>query len=93
MIGFSENCAQAVKKGKLVNYKQDLQKQLEGYTSFDNKGDNLLFSKVKALILDIIHNIDVVDQLTRDQSILSSQSTNDWMWYKQLKYFVEQRSQ
>lgn len=61
MIGFSDNCAQAIKKGKLANYKQDLQKQLEGYTSFDNKGDNLLFSKVKALILDIIHNIDVVD--------------------------------
>jgi len=61
MIGFSESCVQAVKKGKLANYKQDLQKQLEGYTAFDHKGDNLLFSKVKALILDIIHNIDTVD--------------------------------
>lgn len=66
MISFSDNCAQAIKKGKLANYKQDLQKQLEGYTSFDNKGDTLLFSKLKALILDIIHNIDVVDQLTKD---------------------------
>ena len=44
-----------------MNYKQDLQKQLEGDTSFDHKGDVLLFSKVKALILDIIHNIDVVE--------------------------------
>jgi hypothetical protein len=38
-----------------------MQKQLEGYTSVDNKGDHLLFSKIKALILDIIHSIDVVD--------------------------------
>jgi len=52
--------------GKLQNYKADLQKQLETYTSFDNKGDNLLFSKVKALILDIIHNISVVDDLLND---------------------------
>ena len=55
--------------------------------------DNLLFSKVKALILDILHNIDVVDQLTQDQSIMASQNINDWVWYKQLKYHVDQRSQ
>lgn len=61
MIAFSDNCTQAIKKGKLANYKQDLQKQLDTYTSFDNKGDALLFSKVKGLILDIIHNVDVVE--------------------------------
>mgnify|MGYP006090208885 FL=1 len=26
MVGFSDSCAQAIKKGKLANYKQDLQK-------------------------------------------------------------------
>lgn len=71
---------------RLPNYKQDLQKTLEGYTSFDNKGDVLLFAKLKALILDIIHNVDVVDQLLRDDVIMSSSNPNDWMWYKQLKY-------
>lgn len=72
MIDFSDKCSQAIKQGKLANYKGDLLKQLEGYTSFDNKGDDLLFNKVKALILDLIHNIDVVDQLTRDHSIQAS---------------------
>jgi len=91
MISFSDSCSQAVKKGKLANYKGDLQKQLDGYTSFDNKGDVLLFSKVKALILDIIHNIDVVDQLTKDTSIMGSHDTNDWMWYKQLKYHIDKQ--
>jgi len=66
MISFSTNCVQAIKRGKLANYKGDLQKQLEGYMSFDHKGDNLLFLKVKALILDIIHNIAVVDALLAD---------------------------
>ena len=93
MIAFSDSCAQAIKKGKLANYKQDLMKQLEGYTSFDNKGDNLLFSKVKSLILDILHNIDVVDQLTQDQSIIATQSPNDWMWCNQLKHHIDRRSQ
>ena len=66
MIKFSNNCVKAIQQGKLANYKQDLQKQLEAYTSFDNKGDALLFSKVKALILDIIHNIQVADDLLND---------------------------
>jgi len=66
MLAFSNNCVKAIQQGKLANYKQDLQKQLESYTQFDNKGDGLLFSKVKALILDIIHNIQVADDLLND---------------------------
>ena len=45
----------------LENYRGDLQKQLADYAIFDHKGDHLLFTKVKALILDIIHNVDVVE--------------------------------
>ena len=72
----------------MANYKNDLEKQRDSYTSFDYKGNNLLFSKLKALILDIIHNVDVVDTLMQD-SIVSSQNPNDWMWYKQLRYFID----
>jgi dynein heavy chain 2 len=85
MTNFSTNSVKAIQQGKLANYKQDLQRQLESYTSFDNKGDDLLFVKVKALILDIIHNISVVDELLRD-GIVNSKNPNDWMWYKQLRY-------
>lgn len=93
MIVFSDNCSKAIKAGKLANYKQDLQKQLEGYANFDCKGDVLLFSKLKALMLDMIHNIDVVEQLLKDNVIMQTQNISDWAWYKQLKYFVDQRSQ
>ena len=61
MLNFSRNCVQAIKQGKLQNYKGDLQRQLEQYAAFDHGGNDLLFVKVKALILDIIHNIDVVE--------------------------------
>lgn len=66
LIQFSQNCPTAIKQGKLANYKNDLEKQRDSYVNFDYKGNNLLFSKLKALILDIIHNIDVVDQLMQD---------------------------
>jgi hypothetical protein len=35
-VTFSQTCARAIKEGKLANYKQDMQKQLEGYTAVDN---------------------------------------------------------
>lgn len=92
MLAFSNNCVKAIQQGKLANYKQDLQKQLEGYTQFDNKGDGLLFSKVKALILDIIHNIQVTDDLLNDQ-IVQTKQPHDWMWYKQLRYTMQQQTQ
>ena len=61
---------------------------MESYTQFDNKNDNLLFSKVKALILDIIHNISVVDDLLGD-GIVDTKQPNDWMWFKQLRYAID----
>ena len=45
MVHFSNNTIQAINKGKLSNYKIDLQKNLENYTSFDHGGDLLLLSK------------------------------------------------
>jgi len=40
------------------------------------------------LILDIIHNISVVDDLLAD-NIVQTKQPNDWMWYKQLRYSLE----
>ena len=92
MLNFGRNCVNAIKQGKLQNYKGDLQRQLESYASFDHGGNDLLFVKVKALILDIIHNVDVVDQLLKD-SISQTANPNDWMWFKQLRYQLDARTQ
>lgn len=66
MIQFSQNAVNAIQKGKLQNYKSDLMGQLQSYTTFNHNNDNLLLLKVKALIIDILHNIDVMDQLLAD---------------------------
>jgi dynein heavy chain 2 len=42
----------------------------------------LIQNKLKALILDLIHNIDVVNQLLNKEV----KTLDDWQWFKQLKY-------
>lgn len=44
----------------------------------------ILELKLKALILDIIHNIDVVKQLIQAQVY----SPEDWAWKKQLRFYM-----
>ena len=53
------------------------------------KGANQLVQlKLKSLILDIIHNIEITDSL-----ILNNISEiNDWAWFRQLKYELKQNA-
>uniref|UniRef100_H2ZF01 AAA+ ATPase domain-containing protein n=1 Tax=Ciona savignyi TaxID=51511 RepID=H2ZF01_CIOSA len=41
--------------------------------------------KLKSLILDIIHNIDVVEQLNK----AGIRSSAEWIWQKQLRYYAD----
>lgn len=45
----------------------------------------ILELKLKALVLDIIHNIDVVKQLNQAQV----HSVEDWAWKKQLRFYMK----
>lgn len=45
----------------------------------------ILELKLKALILDIIHNIDLVKQLNQAQI----HSAEDWAWKKQLRFYMK----
>lgn len=42
-----------------------LRQLLEEYTSYDLSSRPLMQLKIKALVLDLVHNMDVVDQLQR----------------------------
>jgi len=46
-----------------------------------NVAAHVLELKLKALILDTIHNIEVIDQLSE----ANLRDVNDWMWQKQLR--------
>ena len=44
--------------------------------------------KYKGLILDLIHNIDVLDTLISNQVTKES----DWHWFRQLKYEMKEKA-
>ncbi|XP_022103094.1 cytoplasmic dynein 2 heavy chain 1-like isoform X1 [Acanthaster planci] len=89
-IQFTEQCESAMKENSLQEYLIELEAQLEGYTSVDIQGNgendqamHVLELKLKALILDNIHFIDVVQQLMKDNIL----SMEEWMWQKQLRFY------
>lgn len=46
----------------------------------------MILAKIKSLILDVIHQISILDSLI----VENAQSSSDWSWHKQLKILTEQ---
>ncbi|XP_051782842.1 cytoplasmic dynein 2 heavy chain 1 isoform X2 [Erpetoichthys calabaricus] len=92
-IQFTEDVENAIKGQNLQQLDVELMGKLEHYTSVGSSNDGtgntdagVLQLKLKALILDIIHNIDVVKQLISIQI----NSKNEWIWKKQLRFYMRE---
>uniref|UniRef100_A0AC35UGK5 Cytoplasmic dynein 2 heavy chain 1 n=1 Tax=Rhabditophanes sp. KR3021 TaxID=114890 RepID=A0AC35UGK5_9BILA len=72
------------KHGDLTKFHQELIDQLGKFTSA-KVDDKILTLKLKALILDLIHHISVVEQLMAQKNVDISQ----WVWQKQLRFYFE----
>eukprot|EP00051_Salpingoeca_urceolata_P021875 m.349048 g.349048 ORF g.349048 m.349048 type:complete len:4259 (-) comp19881_c0_seq4:199-12975(-) len=85
-VVFTQRCAKAIEAGALGQLKKELQGQLDAYTSTKIGGGDedsaVLDSKLKALVLDVIHSIEVVSLLAE----VGASSVQDWEWQKQLRY-------
>ena len=90
VVGFTRDCEAAIGGGRaaLGQLKQNLMRRLGELTSYPTDV-NLTKLKVQALVLDLIHNMDVVDQL------LSANTTklDDYQWKKQLRYYITPEGQ
>ncbi|KAF7250799.1 Cytoplasmic dynein 2 heavy chain 1 [Varanus komodoensis] len=93
-IQFTEDVEYAIKERNLQQLELELMAKLEQYTSIDtntedsgNTESGILELKLKALILDVIHNIDIVRQLNEAQI----HSTDDWAWKKQLRFYLKDK--
>ncbi len=90
-IAFTEKCERAIAAGgELKELHRALKQTLDKYTSIDyNKSSNsqLLELKYKALIMDVIHYVDVVEQLMTE----NCRSPNDWPWQRQLRFYLGKR--
>jgi dynein heavy chain 2 len=86
VIQFTDDAEKAIAAGpkELDHLHSKLQSLLREVTSDDLSGEPLLQLKVKSLVFDIVHNIDIVSQLQ------ASHVTNvkDWKWKKQLRYYM-----
>lgn len=89
MIHFTADCEQAIQKNGLAQLAAQLQSRLKEYTGTDtsDEGDDsaLLQSKIKALVMDLIHNIDVVRQLQEAKV----NAVDSWVWQKQLRFYLK----
>lgn len=84
-IRFCTQAEEAIARGTVADLKRGLLDTLRELTSLDLSTEPLLALKVKALVLDLVHHIDVCDQLVT----ASCRSVNDWVWQKQLRFGLE----
>eukprot|EP00928_Gymnodinium_smaydae_P079340 TRINITY_DN632_c0_g1_i3.p1 TRINITY_DN632_c0_g1~~TRINITY_DN632_c0_g1_i3.p1 ORF type:complete len:2255 (+),score=688.11 TRINITY_DN632_c0_g1_i3:125-6889(+) len=83
-LHFTQNIEKYMQSGQLLQLKGDLQQQLTSLTSLSMDGA-LEQAKLKSLILDLIHNISVLDELLQNKV----QKLTDWNWFKQLRYYIK----
>ncbi|EGR34655.1 hypothetical protein IMG5_004580 [Ichthyophthirius multifiliis] len=86
-IMFNYQALEAIKEGKLDSLNQNLNKKLEFYTKQVGGSEHLTSLKLKALILDLIHQIEVINLLINEEV----KDVQDWNWYKQLKYQMQEK--
>lgn len=97
MVQFTERCEEAMKTNSLNSFHGEMQQQLDSYTNVDMGGGSgapgaekdpavvVLELKLKALILDCIHNIEVIEILEKN----GVRDIIQWLWQKQLRLVIE----
>jgi len=84
-VQFTEKVEEMMPQGLLSKISEDLLKTFQSLSSLDfSVYSQVAGLKVKALVLDMIHQRDVLDELIKD----GSRNTSDWIWNKQLRYYV-----
>jgi dynein heavy chain 2 len=86
-VNFTLECEKHMAAGTLAQFEIQLTKQLSTLTGADTSSSKLLQTKLKALILDLIHNTEVVRTLIENQV----RDVNDWMWHKQLRFYMKKK--
>lgn len=89
-VNFTEKVEQAVSSGSLDSLRNQLKSVLDKYTSIDytkSADPQLIELKYKALIMDIIHYIEVVELLIAE----GIRSTTEWHFQRQLRFYVNKR--
>ena len=86
-IRFTDDAEAAIGEGSkgLDNLHKQLHDTLRDLTSHDLTSEPLMQTKMKSLVFDLVHYIDVVEQLQKKNVT----KLTDWQWSKQLRYYFE----
>lgn len=84
-ILFTKSATAAILHNSLHELKDQLQAQLIQYTQSNWSGYRVMQLKVQCLIMDLIHYLDIVNQLIDHRVAIE----DDWIWNKQLKYLAQ----
>lgn len=89
MVRFTVKTEEAIKNSKagaLNTHKTNLQAQLRELNLYAGRNDDPLIGlKLKSIIMDLIHNIEVVSLLIKHHV----DKDTDWLWRKQLRYYLD----
>jgi dynein heavy chain 2 len=81
-VEFKSKVTDAIEKRKLEEVLEQMNQFLDNLTSARPKLNKIDQIKVKNLIMDIIHQISVLELLVQTQT----HNINNWHWFKQLKF-------
>jgi dynein heavy chain 2 len=87
-VDFSLKILDAIEKNKVPEVKKHLDGFLDSLTKSKNKLQKVDQMKVKSLIMDVIHQIEVADELIKNKVA----DPKNWYWFKQLKYFISKKT-
>ena len=84
-VQFTERVEEMMPEGRLSELRNGLISVCQRLSSFKVSMDaHVSGLKIKALVLDMIHQRDVVDELIKD----GRRNTSAWVWNRQLRYYA-----
>lgn len=89
MLNFNSMVQKSIKGNKLISMKEDLVGKLDSFTKFRDQGSFLDKLKLKSLILDLIHNIEIVDNLMTEKV----KDLESWNYLRLIKYELSSKLQ
>jgi len=87
-VVFTQRTEVAIAGQQLSQLLQQSEHELSTLTNLTTN-NTLLALKIKALVMDLIHHIDVLKQLIRDKIT----TVDAWSWQKQLRLYLDQPTQ
>lgn len=88
-VRFSADCESAIKNRRLRDFVGELRNKVDSYSGakVDRKEDLVLSLKLKNLLVDAVHHIDIVEALIQENVT----SIEDWHWQKRLRFYVDSK--